>query len=74
MSKCRKFHGVIIFFGMAEHYHVLRGRSGNLMISLSFMFLCIFHGLLKLNPSKFLQFYLFILLITSRFYQLYQQP
>ena len=36
--------------------HVLKGRPGNLTISLSFMVLCIFHGLLKLNPSEFLHF------------------
>ena len=47
---------VSIFLEMAEHYHVLKGRSGNLTISLSFMLLCIFHGLLKSNPSEFLHF------------------
>ena len=52
MSKCRKLHGVSIFFGMAEQCHVLKGRSGNLTISLSFVFLCIFHGLLNLNASE----------------------
>ena len=36
------------------------------------MFLCIFSGLLKLNPNEFLQFWLFIVLITDRLYQLYQ--
>ena len=34
-----------------------------------FMLLYIFHGLLKLNPSEFSQFWLFIVLITDGLYQ-----
>ena len=44
------------FLRKPETYHVLKGHSGHLTISLSFMFLCIFYGLLKLKPSEFLQF------------------
>ena len=55
-NNVKKLDVVSIFLGMAEYYHVLKAHSGNLTITLSFILLCIFHTLLKLNPSEFLHF------------------
>ena len=53
MSKTSRGQHSIWNGGTLPH---VKGRSRNLTISLSFMFLCIFHSLLTLYPADVLQF------------------
>ena len=57
--KRQKLYAVCIFLEMAEHHHLYESRFRNLTINLV-MFLCVFHGLLKLKPSLSLEVWLFI--------------